>query len=154
MIKVWLSFDPRLEYGRNTYEHTTLYGTTGLQVTLKLKHPQTEIPHTDGACLTFFCHLIQVLSQHWFKWWVGAKQGQQAITWTINDLVYWLTSTSSGGGLNIKMLFYQLRDSHYKQMSFIMGILLLGKTVFCIEMGPRALNHYEDVILPVKVFPL
>ena len=41
----------RLEYGRNTAEHTTCLGTTGLQVTLEYKRPQIEMPHPDDACI-------------------------------------------------------------------------------------------------------
>ena len=41
----------RLRYGRNTAEHTTRLGTTGPQVTLEFKCPQTEMPHPDDACI-------------------------------------------------------------------------------------------------------
>ena len=40
-----------LRYGRNTAEHTTWLGTTGPQVTLEFKCPQTEMPHPDDACI-------------------------------------------------------------------------------------------------------
>ena len=36
-----------LRYGGNTAEHTTCLGTTGPQVTLEFKCPQTEMPHRD-----------------------------------------------------------------------------------------------------------
>ena len=41
-----------LRYGRNTAEHTTCLGTTGPQVTLEIKCPQTEMPHPDDACIS------------------------------------------------------------------------------------------------------
>ena len=40
-----------LEFGRNTAEHITCLGTTGPRVTLEFKHPQTEMPHPDNACI-------------------------------------------------------------------------------------------------------
>ena len=39
----------RLEYSRNTAEYTICLGTTGLQVTLEFKCPQTEMPQPDDA---------------------------------------------------------------------------------------------------------
>ena len=35
-----------------------------------------------------------------------------------------------------------------------MGIPILGKTFFLIEMGARELIQYKDDILPVQEFPL
>ena len=41
-----------LKYGRNTAQHTICLGTTGPQVTLEFKYsPQTEMRHTDDACI-------------------------------------------------------------------------------------------------------
>ena len=42
-----------LRYGGNTAEHTTCLGTTGPQVTLEFKCPQTEMPHRDDRKMTW-----------------------------------------------------------------------------------------------------
>ena len=47
----WRVYTIRLEYGRNTAEHTTCLGTTGPQVTHEFKLQQTEMPHPDDACI-------------------------------------------------------------------------------------------------------
>ena len=88
-----------LRYGRNTAEHTTWLGTTGPQVTLEFKCPQTEMPHPDDAC-------IGVMTTE--KWCHNDVRGPLAGLPERSHHTLWCTCTAvseSPGHFNLTVLF-------------------------------------------------
>ena len=82
-----------------------------------------------------------------------------AVFFVVSITICWTNNQEWGVHLNIKMLSYQYRDSHYKDKMasrlfymFIMEIPILGKTFFILRRGPGSWwfekpRHSYDVIV-------